>query len=83
MYKVVSTFFLLVATTFAFKLISLLFSPCSGIVISGYSKTLTDKLLMKHLAKDIVAYQKYKKMYKVDTSGDFKGLTKTVNNVPN
>ena len=38
---------------------------------------------MKHLAKDIVAYQEFKQMYKVDTSGDFKGLTKTLNNVPN
>ena len=38
---------------------------------------------MKHLAKDIIAYEKFKKMYKVDTSGDFKGLTLTANNVTN
>ena len=67
----------------SFFINSFLFSPCSGTVISGYSKTLTDKLLMTHLAKDIIPYQKFKKMYKVDTSGDFKGLTKTINNVPN
>ena len=60
-----------------------LFSPCSGIIVSGYSKTSTDKSLITHLAKDIIAYQKFKQMYKVDTSGDFKGLTLTANNVPN
>ena len=37
-----------------FQSIYFLFSPCSGTVISGYSKTLTDKLLMTHLAKDII-----------------------------
>ena len=51
----------------------LLLSPCSGIVISGYSKTLTDKSLIKNLANAIIPYTKFKKMYKVDTTGEFKG----------
>ena len=38
---------------------------------------------MKNLAKDIIPYKKFKKMYKVDKSRDFKGLTKTVKQVPN
>ena len=50
-----------------------LFSACSGIVVSGYSKTLTDKSLLTHLAKDIDQYKKYKKMYKVDATEEFKG----------
>ena len=43
-------------------------------VISGYSKTLTDKSLIKNLAKAIIPYKKFKKMYKVDTTTEeFKG----------
>ena len=53
--------------------ISFVFSPCSGIVISGYSKTLTDKSLLAHLTKAIIPYKKFKKMYKVDTTGEFRG----------
>ncbi len=43
------------------------FSPCSGIVISGYSKTSTDKSLITHLAKASIPYRKFKKMYEVDS----------------
>ena len=50
-----------------------LFSPCSGIVVSGYSKTLSDKSLMKDLTNIIIPYKKFKKMYKVDTTKEFKG----------
>ena len=63
-----------------FWLIFFPYSPCSGLVISGYSKTLTDKLLIKHLAKDIVPYKKFKKMYKVDTTDrQQRGLKKKCN----
>ena len=50
-----------------------LFSPCFGIVVSGYSKTLSDKSLMKDLTNIINPYKKFKKMYKVDTTGEFGG----------
>ena len=53
--------------------ISFLFRPCSGLVISGYSKTLTDKSLITKLAKAITPYKKFRKMYKVDTTGEFRG----------
>ena len=53
--------------------ISFLFSPCSGLVISGYSKTLTDTSLTTKLAKAIIPYKKFRKMYKVDTTGEFRG----------
>ena len=42
-------------------------SPCSGIVISGYSKTSTEKSFINNLAKAIKPYKNFKKMYKVDT----------------
>ena len=48
-------------------------SPCSGLVVSGYSKTPTDILINKNIAEVIEPYKKFKRMFKVDTSGDFKG----------
>ena len=48
----------------------IIFRPCSGIVISGYSKTLSDKSLITHLAKAIIPYEKFRKMYKVDSEGN-------------
>ena len=68
----------------AYKVLSInffLFSPCSGTVISGYSKTLTDKSLITNLAKAIKPYRKFKKMYKVDATGDFKGKQLTQNGI--
>ena len=49
------------------------FSPCSGLVMSGYSKTLTDKWLKTYFDKAIIPYKKFKNMYKVDETGEFKG----------
>ena len=51
------------------------FSPCSGVVISGYSKTSTEKSLITHLAKAIIPYKKFKKMYKVGST-EFRGKNK-------
>ena len=51
----------------------LLFSPCSGLVVSGYSKTQTDKSLITNIAQAIEPYEKFKKMYIVDTTGEFEG----------
>ena len=53
--------------------ICLLFSPCSGLVVSGYSKTEFAKSMYTNIAQVIKPYKKFKRMYKVDTSGDFKG----------
>ena len=50
-----------------------LFSPCSGVVVSGFSKTPTDKTLNTNIAEVIEPYKNFKRMYKVDTSGAFKG----------
>ena len=51
-----------------------LFSACSGLVITGYSKRVADKWLNTDLAKAIIPYEKFKKMYTVDKSTDeFKG----------
>ena len=47
--------------------------PCSGTVISGYSKTIKDNSLKSHLTKAIIPYKKFKKNYKVDTTGLFEG----------
>ena len=52
------------------------FRPCSGLVVSGYSKTVLDsKLLTKVL--DVVSkpYKKFKKMYSVpsDYKNEFLG----------
>ena len=58
------------------KLIALnyfLKSPCVGLVISGYSKTLPDESWVTYLAKAINPYKKFKKMYTVDTTGEFQG----------
>ena len=54
------------------------FSPCSGLVISGYSKKmfskdLKDKSLKTKLGKAIIPYKKFKKMYKIDNSRKFEG----------
>ena len=46
--------------------IKLFFSPCSGLVVSGYSKTEIDKTLNFFLAKVSKSYEKFKKMYTID-----------------
>ena len=53
-------------------------SPCSGLVVSGYSKTLPDSSWKTYLAKTINPYKKFKKMYTVDTTGEFKGKTQNM-----
>ena len=52
-----------------------LFSPCSGLVVSGYSKTETDKSLNLFLAKVKKPYEKFKKMYTIgnDYKSEFTG----------
>ena len=55
-------------------IIYFLFSPCSGLVVSGYSKTPTDESFKTNIAEVIEPYKKLKIMYKVDTTGDFKGI---------
>ena len=61
---------LLESSRFFFKL----FSPCSGLVISGYSKRIAEKWLNTDLAKAMIPYKKFKKMYTVDKSTPkFKG----------
>ena len=49
------------------------FSLCSGLVVSGYSKTQTDESFNTFIGPALDPYRKYKKMYIVDNSGDFKG----------
>ena len=49
------------------------FSPCSGIVVSGYSKTLINDWLKSYFSKAIIPYKSFKKMYKIDETGEFKG----------
>ena len=49
------------------------FSPCSGLVIAGYSKTSTHKSTKTHLAKAMAPYKTFKKMYMIDKTGVFKG----------
>ena len=53
-----------------------LFSPCSGLVVSGYSKTETDKSLNLFLAKVNKPYEKFKKMYTInnDYKSEFTGI---------
>ena len=53
--------------------IFILYSPCSGLVVSGYSKTQIDKSLNTYLAEVIEPYKNFKKMYIVDTTQQFKG----------
>ena len=48
-------------------------SPCSGLVVSGYSKTQTDKSLETNMAPFLDPYKRFKKMFMVDITGDFKG----------
>ena len=63
------------AFNFSLQLKNLL-SPCSGLVVSGYSKTQTDKSLNTKLDKALIPYKKLKKMYVVDASGEFIGKCK-------
>ena len=51
-----------------------IFSPCSGLVVSGYSKTQTYESFNTSIAPALEPYKKYKKMFIVDNSGDFKGI---------
>ena len=59
---------------------NVLFSPCSGLVVSGYSHSGYDKSLDKlktYLDKSIGQYKIYKKMYIVDNSTDlYEGKSK-------
>ena len=41
-------------------------SPCSGTIISGYSKTLIDNSLKTHLGKALIPYKKFKKIHMVE-----------------
>ena len=54
------------------------FSPCSGLIVSGYSKLPQGEHIEKlktYLNQVINPYKKFKKMYVVDnTTDDFKGL---------
>ena len=49
------------------------FSPCSGLVVSGYSKGPTDESWMNYFSQSIEPYKKFRKMYTVDKTGAFKG----------
>ena len=50
-------------------------SPCSGLVVSGYSRQKTVELFNTHLTQAMNPYEKFKKMYIVDrTTEEFKGL---------
>ena len=52
------------------------FRPCSGLVVSGYSRrsTLPDMSWNKNLQKAISQYKNFKKMYIVDKySAEYKG----------
>ena len=54
----------------------LFLSPCSGLVVSGYSRrsTLPDMSWNKNLQGAIFQYKNFKKMYIVDKySADYKG----------
>ena len=55
-----------------------IFSPCSGLIVSGYSKIPKGEHIEKlktYLNQVINPYKKFKKMYVVDnTTDDFKGL---------
>ena len=48
------------------------FRPCSGIVVSGYSKREIDKSF-RALIPAVHQYKNFKKMYNVDVIGEFKG----------
>ena len=51
------------------------FSPCSGLVVSGYSQQKTVEFFDTMLDKAIKPYKKFKNMYIVDrTTEEFKGL---------
>ena len=54
------------------------FSPCSGLIVSGYSKSQQGEHIEKlktYLNQVIDPYKKFKKMYIVDnTTEDFRGL---------
>ena len=54
-------------------IISWIFSPCSGLVVSGYSKSQTVNSLNTLSIEVIDSYKNFKKMYIVDASGEFKG----------
>ena len=54
-----------------------IFSPCSGLVVSGYSKTEIDsKLLTKVLAEVSKPYKKFKKMYSIARLQDYNSVMK-------
>ena len=54
-----------------FLLYSNLLSPCSGLVVSGFSKRDPPDITAKgFLAQAITSYKKFKKMYVVDNTTD-------------
>ena len=53
------------------------FSPCSGLVVSSYSKNLPDKSFISQYSQSIDMYKKYKQMYIVDETTDtYSGINK-------
>ena len=53
------------------------FSPCAGLVVSGYSKNPIDKSWNTITAQSFDAYKNFKRMYVVDnSSSDFNGISK-------
>ena len=51
-----------------------MFSPCSGLVVSGYSKTHEHKQEHSYITNALEPYKRFKKMYYVDTTDEFKGI---------
>ena len=70
--KALNNFFVLYDYKNIFK--KLFISPCSGLVVSGYSKSLPNKSWKTYLTKAIDPYKNFKKMYIVDKTGEFKGI---------
>ena len=51
------------------------FSPCSGLVVSGYSQQKTVEIFDKSFSLAINPYKQFKNMYIVDsTKEEFKGI---------
>ena len=59
------------------------FRPCSGLVVSGYSKGLfRDESWTTYLAQTIDQYKKFKQMFIVDKNiTDFEGLQRKIANL--
>ena len=59
-----------------------IFSPCSGLIVSGFSKRPKGEHIDKmetHLKQVITSYKKFKKMYVVDnTTKEFQGQRRNI-----